>query len=95
MSRTGKTGVAERRLLTVPHRPAPPDTRIPGLARAALWVAIVLGAVAVLRLLPAGALVALGLLLVALLALVTWNPAVTVAVVSAFAAAAVIRRRRT
>lgn len=76
------------------HCCPPSDTRTPRLARTALWLAIVLGVVAVLRLLPAGAFVALGLLLVALLALVTWNPAATLVVASAIAAGVIVRRRR-
>jgi hypothetical protein len=71
-----------------PARPLPPYR----LLRTALWLAIALGIIAILRLLPAGAFVFLVLALVAALAILTANPLVTLAVGTAVAAF-LIRRR--
>lgn len=72
-----------------PERPLPPYRAL----RTALWLAVVLELIAILKLLPAGAFVFLALALVAVLVLLTWNPLVTLAVGSALAAV-VVRRRR-
>ena len=70
------------------ERPPPPYR----LIRTALWLVIALEGVAILKLLPAGALVFLAIALVALLALLTWNPFVTLGAGSAIAFLIACRR---
>ena len=73
----------------LPSKRPPPPYR---LIRTALWLVIALEGVAILKLLPAGALVFLAIALVALLALLTWNPLVTLGAGAAIAF--LIARRR-
>ncbi len=75
----------------------PPTQRaapaLPHLARTALGLGIVLEALAILKVLPAGAYVFMGLAALTLLALVVWHPVATLAVAVATVAAVLARRR--
>ncbi len=76
------------------HPPAQRDAPAPPhLARTALRLGIVLEALAILKLLPAGAYVFLGLAVLTLLALVMWHPVATLAVAAAIGTVILARRR--
>jgi len=64
-----------------------------GLTRTALRLGIALEVIAILKLLPAGAFVALGLVLLTLLTVAVWHPVATLAVAAAIGGAALARRR--
>lgn len=65
-----------------------------GLPRLAFQLGVAIEILYLLRLIPAGALIALGLALLALLALTFWHPLLTLALITALIASRLERRRR-